>query len=85
MQAAHCVYQRSSVVAYSIVDLNDGYYWTGSSSKIIVHENYDDTRIVNDVALFKLASSAPSTCKLQINISKYTVYLHGLVTTSGKL
>jgi secreted trypsin-like serine protease len=61
LTAAHCVYERFQVTAYSIVDLNVGYYWTGSSSRLFVHEYYDDYNIVNDVALVKLSTSAPTT------------------------
>jgi secreted trypsin-like serine protease len=46
------------VVAYTIVDISVGYYWRGTSSKLIIHESYDPLQLFNDIALVKLSAAA---------------------------
>jgi len=68
LTAAHCIYESFSASAYSINDLNEGYYWTSNSQSLIVHEQYDDYEIVNDIGLIRTLTPAPN------NI--YTTYIN---------
>jgi len=60
LTAAHCIYESFHVNIYSIVDVNQGYYWTSTSAQLIVHEHYDDYEIVNDIGLIRTTSPAPN-------------------------
>jgi hypothetical protein len=48
-----------------MVDLNAGYSWTASGSKIIIHENFNAQTLLNDIALIKTLESAPSDGELK--------------------
>lgn len=39
--------------------------WMSSSEKIIIHENYDSAKILNNIALVKTLESAPLNGKLR--------------------
>jgi len=60
LTAAHCLYQRSSTSIYSIVDVNEGYYWTSTAAQFILHELYNNNQIINDIAMIRTASAAPN-------------------------
>jgi len=60
LTAAHCVYQSSNAEIYSILNINDGYFWATTSIRLIVHPLYDDYQITNDIGLIELAAAAPN-------------------------
>jgi chymotrypsin len=60
LTAAHCIYLSQHAQLYSIVDLDVGYYFTSGSAQLIVHEEYDDYNIFNDVGCIRLATPAPN-------------------------
>jgi len=60
LTAAHCIYQSNSASIYSIIDVNQGYYWGTTSAQLILHEHYDDFNIVNDIGLIRLLAPAPN-------------------------
>jgi len=60
LTAAHCIYQAFTASMYTIVDLNDGYYWTTNSARLTIHEHYDDYEITNDIGLIRTATPAPN-------------------------
>jgi len=60
LTAAHCLYQSFAAQVYSIVDVNQGYYWATTSAQFIIHEHYDDNLIVNDIGLIRLSTPAPN-------------------------
>jgi len=61
LTAGHCIYLSQYATVYSINDLNQGYFWTSNSAQLILHENYDDYEIVNDIGLIRLATPATET------------------------
>jgi len=60
LTAAHCLYGLTYADIYTIVDLNDGYYWWSPSAKLISHEHYDEEQITYDIGLINLAIAAPN-------------------------
>lgn len=43
---------------YSILDLDEGYFWRSASAQLILHERYNDDTITNDIALIRTQTSA---------------------------
>jgi hypothetical protein len=55
---------NSTVVARSLVDGAVGPYWSSTSSRVIIHENFNpNLYFQNDIALVKLLTAAPKTGK----------------------
>jgi len=60
LTAAHCIYLSSTASMYTIISLDEGYYWTSTSSRLVVHEHYDDYNLINDIGLMRSATPAPN-------------------------
>lgn len=61
-QAAHCLFNRTSVDIYSVVNAVNRFSWKSMSTKLVVHEGYDRW-FHNDIALVKSLDVIPSNCK----------------------
>jgi hypothetical protein len=60
-QAGHCQFGFTRTVIYTGIDSSNDKVWRSPGEYRVIHENYDDETLDNDIALLKSFEPAPMT------------------------